>query len=413
MNTDNSNNQSNSDGQNPRMIRILDIASTSKELNLLLKASAYAGELQSVMNLLKKGADPCMKGKKKGPIIIKAGFQNDFNPEWSAIELAALNNHGDIVKKIIKHIGHVPPTPKLFIFFIHYQNTDMISYLLSKNPGQKIFTKYDEYLCKSILDQVIKSKDLELFKRIIERIPDINSNDVVHTCHSAYENSSFANFLLEKKYNINNFYPGWDISTEEFKFFEDNISNGYTFKKKAWRWCLSMCCKEGNTHVVKILLDNGVDHHDRTNLPYKYAAENGQIECLKLLHDKEPDFFNNKEFICELLGSASKHINIIEYIDSIGLLSNDPNPFLKACMEGSIDLVKLYVEKGIDFRAQNDYGIRICLFNRNIELGEYLYSIGCDPTSMDNFVAYWAQCQGASEVLEFLDKNNISYPKYP
>ena len=60
------------------------------------------------------------------------------------------------------------------------------------------------------------------------------------------------------------------------------------------------------------------------------------------------------------------------------------NKFLIAIRNGDIKLAKYFVEKGVDFRARDNYAIRLACFNGHLKLVKYLVELGVDFRVYDN-----------------------------
>lgn len=117
----------------------------------------------------------------------------------------------------------------------------------------------------------------------------------------------------------------------------------------------------GNTQVVRYLIDNGANINFRSG-PWwapaiSYAASNGHLEIVRMLHDAGA-FFDDADAL--------------------------KNPLLRAAGSGHLDVVKFLLEKGANAKAcyRNMSGSLINAFthakkSRNKELLELLKSYGC------------------------------------
>lgn len=74
-----------------------------------------------------------------------------------------------------------------------------------------------------------------------------------------------------------------------------------------------------------------------------------------------------------------------------------------ACQRGDLkDVVKL-VDSGADPRFLNDGAVCLAALNGNLEIVEYLVSLGCDVMCHDGLALKWASEHKHFKVLKFLE----------
>lgn len=387
------------------------------KLNAALRICSYNGNYDAVQKLLELGADPNAKCARKGMIFIDCtkGPDLTYNNYTPAIELAAMNNHAEIVKLMLNDQN--VNSSKILFYFVLHRNIDMVKYLFKNGMSFDKLSgaEYDESPIKTVID--IFCECPELFKYFIEQGLDVNSDRVSHHFSNCYKNESMLKLLMENGFDVNNFWPDDYLDDTTLKYYTDLIPYGMNFSHKEWPWSLCMACESGEENVVRTLLDHGVDMHNRRDLPYKYAAEYGQVGCLKLLVEKDPLYLeNNKQLVKSLLSLASKgsHMGVIQYLDDLNLFCADEILLFGAAEKGNLELVKYHISKGADPRAECDYAMRIALLHGHVRVADFLIGLGCDPAAKDNFSMLWAMLRGESKIIDFLkekgiDENNFGY----
>ena len=380
-----------------------------KKLNSALRICSFNGNYDAVQKLLELGANPNAKCMQTGIIFINCteGPNLSYTNRKPAVELAAMNNHGEIVKLMLSS-QNINSSGILF-YFMYHRNMDIIKYLFENGLSINNISDGDHNENPIVKAIRVHEEWPELIKYFIDQGLDITNDKVSRYFAQCYKNESLVKLLIENAFDVNNFYPYEHMNDEILKYFIDLIPYGMNFSNNEWSWILSMACKSGNTNIVQTLLDQGV--WSKTGLPFKYAAEKGHVDCLKLLIEKNPQYLeNNKELVITILSEASSgaHMCIIEYLDNCNFFYPCETLLFEAAKNGHLDLVKFYISKGINPRAETDYAMRIALLNNHIHIGTFLIELGCDPSAQNNFSMWWACLRENNDVIHLLERFDIS-----
>lgn len=154
--------------------------------------------------------------------------------------------------------------------------------------------------------------------------------------------------------------------------------------------------------MLKILVDKGADvNGKRSNhfTPLMSAATRGDFEVVEFLVSKGADVNLVGPNGQTALSNAARggNLQILEFLASKGAVVNPPDrkPFLNALMTGKLDLIKFFVERGVDVKTPfviNDrdadegevkrtiYPLDMALnYNPRVETVAYLLEKGADP----------------------------------
>lgn len=193
------------------------------------------------------------------------------------------------------------------------------------------------------------------------------------------------------------------------------------FKDSLERSLVHQYCLFGNVvglkEAVSILGPSCLLEVDKygTNCAH-FAARNGHLEILKYLSEMNFPKFNDKEKRFEtsplILAIAMKHTNCVEFLASLADQDALNNGLISGCQESNLDLVKLFISKGADLKAQDPEltFTPLCWACRtgNPEIVQYLLEKGADVNTgrHDTGVSplYMASQEGHSEVVDILIK---------
>jgi len=125
----------------------------------------------------------------------------------------------------------------------------------------------------------------------------------------------------------------------------------------------------GHINVVKFILDNGGDIHYEEDIGLEMACENGELEMVKFL----------------VLHGADKS-----------------KGFKTAITYGRYDIVKFFVEKGVDINLDDGYAIRVACYQNYRSMIYYLVEKGADIHSQNNYPVRIACSEGYLDLIKYL-----------
>lgn len=92
-----------------------------------------------------------------------------------------------------------------------------------------------------------------------------------------------------------------------------------------------------------------------------------------------------------------------KHFETLGLdLTKHYEPALYAAEQGYLELLKYFVEKGADFRDEDDEALRYAARNGHIEVVEYLLEQGADIHAFDDGAIFLAVQENQYEMIEYL-----------
>lgn len=157
-------------------------------------------------------------------------------------------------------------------------------------------------------------------------------------------------------------------------------------------------CREGDTDRVRYLLDADPDivnlADERACLPLHFAADVGQVECIKLLLERGADIEAvDVDGDTPLHWAAFRgHTDAIEYLLTGGARIDAVNfeqstPLLYASKRNHYDAVEWLVRKGADLELANDYGRTPLLWvareQGDLPMARLLIRLGADVNARD------------------------------
>lgn len=151
---------------------------------------------------------------------------------------------------------------------------------------------------------------------------------------------------------------------------------------------LHYAAENGDTDVVKYLVDNGADVKAQDTLLSRstihFAAENGNLDCIKFLTEKGADLQDKDSFGATALHYAAKrnHLDVVKYLvdKKMDYTAKDRRGWSAmhyAASGGSIDVVKYLLAKGLNINELNENGRTPLFFARkHRELRSFMISKG-------------------------------------
>lgn len=147
---------------------------------------------------------------------------------------------------------------------------------------------------------------------------------------------------------------------------------------------LHFAAQNGNTDVVRYLLENGADIKAQDikleRAAIHFAAENGSLECVKFLAEHGADLLDRDIYGTTALHYAAKknHLDVIKYLVSkkVNYTAKDARGWTAmhyAACGGSIDVIRYLLAKGLNINEPNGTGRTPLFFARgNLELRKFM-----------------------------------------
>ncbi len=147
---------------------------------------------------------------------------------------------------------------------------------------------------------------------------------------------------------------------------------------------LHFAAQNGDTEVVRYLLENGADikaqDYVRSRSAIHFAAENGNLECVKLLAEHGADMIDRDCYGATPMHYAARYnkLNVIKYLVSkkVDYEAKDARGWTAmhyASYGGSIDVIRYFLAKGLNINELNESGRTPLFFARgNRELQEFM-----------------------------------------
>ena len=151
---------------------------------------------------------------------------------------------------------------------------------------------------------------------------------------------------------------------------------------------LHFAAQNGNTDVVRFLLENGADIKAQDikleRAAIHFAAENGSLECVKFLTEHGADLLDRDIYGATALHYAAEnnHLDVIKYLVSkkLDYTAKDARGWTAmhyAACGGSLDVIKYLLAKGLNINELNSSGRTPIFFARgNRELRKFMIQNG-------------------------------------
>ncbi len=191
-------------------------------------------------------------------------------------------------------------------------------------------------------------------------------------------------------------------NTDLIQLLIDNTDCTY----HTWENCLIGACEGGHINLVRYFISKGA----KWESGFSYACKSGNLELVKLIIEKA----NLCEVRCWNLGLYSAcqngHVNVVNLMIDKGA-THWNGGLLAACESGHLQLVKYMIDLGAD---QWNIAVIRCCENPKVqnhdEIMKILFKKGLeeDCNFLNDNIEYISQCQGEMQ-YELL--NNISFKK--
>jgi ankyrin repeat protein len=232
----------------------------------------------------------------------------------------------------------------LLMYYSRIGDLNVVKFLLETDK-ENIKICYDDYYPLRMSSSEGHTKIVELLIEYGSNIHALNDYPLRHS--SACGHIDIVRLLINKGANI-------------------NAGNSYAFRYAAFN---------GHTEIVKLLLEKGVNIHANNNEAFFQSLKNGHIETIKL--------FINK------LGS-----NVLE------------EALRRRSADGSIEIVKLLLDHGVNIHAMNDVALYRSVFynHNNIDMVHLLLERGADPNAQNGAILRTSIENGYTDITELLIK---------
>ncbi|PVV02456.1 hypothetical protein BB560_003089 [Smittium megazygosporum] len=325
------------------------------EINEALRHASQKGHLDIVKYLLDQNADVC-------------------SADSNALILASENGHYSIVKLLSEHGANIHSNSDHALRLAskngHY---DIVQYLISKSADIHAQNDYS-------LQVAARNGYLEIVSCLLENGANVHA-DSDKSLASASRNGFFEivqllllkDACLHAKDNRALIYAAGNGHLPIVKLLVENGAKVNTCDDKPLR----IASKNGHADVVKYLLEKGAHVYAKDNYALKTASENGHTLIVKnILDHSQGDIIqiNTALQIATQNGHCETVGLILKYREKI-CLKNKNDCFLaslvKACEFGHLDIVKLLVESGTDFRCHSYKALRKAEKNHHFEIVDY------------------------------------------
>ncbi|EAY20730.1 hypothetical protein TVAG_391140 [Trichomonas vaginalis G3] len=241
-----------------------------------------------------------------------------------------------------------------------------------------------------------------------------------NTENQAQEDSKLSQNLLTKISSLKKYNCFYNV----YKFFEElcpegdqeiiskSCEEGLLEKTtKDGKNVLHVACQKGNLKLVKSLMEAGCDKEAKDKYGYTpliLASREGQLEVVQYLISagafKEAK--NNDGFTPLNYASQRLHFEVVKYLISVGANKETKDiygysPLIRASINGNLELVQYLISVGADKEAKDNDGytplIEASKYGR-LEVVKYLISAGANKEAMDN---------GGNTVLSFVENINV------
>ena len=238
---------------------------------------------------------------EKGYIdMVKIFLENviDSDVLYDPSVAACKHGHYDIVKILFKKGINKQTLDAIFMEACKNGHYDIAMFAYKKGANINAY--------RHIVSSAMSGKNIDIIKFLIEKIPDVHSQnyDVVTSCieHCGIE---ILELLIEKGFDLktnkkeftntcityNNFYA--------FKYFIENGADEYLKCKDSDIFDNPLVCSAGRGRVnfIKYLVERGADIHFDYDRAFKVAADNNCKNVIEYLIESDFEYFFKKKYV--------------------------------------------------------------------------------------------------------------------
>ncbi len=153
------------------------------------------------------------------------------------------------------------------------------------------------------------------------------------------------------------------------------------------------------------IIDMGVDIKNHAKSIIKWASSRGLLDIIKFLSDTVDETFIFDCYYSALLSAVEKNnIDIVKFFVNKGvdLNEDDGDLICVASQYGYLDVVKYLVESEADIHADNDYSLRVAAVSGKLDIVKLLVENGADIRADNDYALQWACINGHLEIVKYL-----------
>ena len=154
---------------------------------------------------------------------------------------------------------------------------------------------------------------------------------------------------------------------------------------------LDNACFYGYVEIVKYLVEHGVNIHSTYEYALCIASENGHLEVVKYLIEiqkstQDIEHFEEEFRLAFDTACMAGQLELVKYFieNGINLKENGIDGLCGACQKGQLEIIKYLLEKGVDIHDVNDCALREAIESKQLEVTKYLLEKGA--TLYDEFI---------------------------
>lgn len=236
------------------------------------------------------------------------------------------------------------------------------------------FTKKDFEAAESII--YLCQNEKLLIKLFLNSVDDYKSFDKHSDKDSAYQRIN----LILKYHKINAKNRRKVLDNASYRGYIETVqlllANDLHIDKSS---SLCVAAENGNLEIVKLLLDAGTDVHSHQDYSIILSACNDHIEVVKLLIEYGADIHinNDQPLISSCCGNRTEVVKIL-LEHGADIHANDDESLIQASWRGNIETVKILLEHGADIHAKDDEALISSCENIQPKVVKLLLEHGAD-----------------------------------
>lgn len=190
------------------------------------------------------------------------------------------------------------------------------------------------------------------------------------------------------------------------KFLIDNdIVNMSYICKTIEIYPLVITSRHGHIHVAKYLIEKGMDVNYCDGVVISTASDCGNLEMMKFLIENGANI-NCAEYVPIIYATRNGHLDIVKYLIKNGYKLYDDDDLIGiASSNGDINMIKYFMEIGIDVSSDEDSALHRASTNGHLEVVKYLIENGAN---ISNKIVESALLSEKNEIVKYLVENNQS-----